>query len=241
MTRERGMQGGDEGGVAIPVHYAESWADGFGVRGWKLDRPGRGADVIAATPFAGERIPTSVFVHDIVDHHLCGFALSGYRDEAGALIQLAERTGSDPVPDFVQIIDEDLMPGAFESDDWRELLPASLVATVEAAADTRSGMAQLRQQWGDGVLRALWIAGFVETGWGLADAARAGWERHGLEYAARGATALALQRLFERVDANVLEQGWIQAEGEFRVATDAVGFHFEGDGAELVEGVEVMD
>ncbi|WP_019568614.1 hypothetical protein [Thioalkalivibrio sp. ALMg13-2] len=241
MTRERGLQDGDEGGVAIPAHYAESWADGFGVRGWKLDLPGRGADVIAATPFAGERIPTSVFVHDIVDHHLCGFALSGYRDEAGALIQLAQRTGSDPVPDFVQIIDEDLMPGAFESDDWRELLPASLVATVEAAADTRSGMAQLRQQWGDGLLRALWIAGFVETGWRLGDAARSGWERHGLEYAARGATALALQRLFERVDASVLEQGWIQAEGEFRVATDAVGFRFEGDEAELFERVEMMD
>ncbi len=51
--------------VRVPVRYAECWADGFGVRGWKLDLPGAGADVIAATPHAGERIATSVFVHDI--------------------------------------------------------------------------------------------------------------------------------------------------------------------------------
>ncbi len=214
-------------GVSIPVRYAESWEDGFGVRGWKLDLPGQGADVIAANPFTGERIPTSVFVHDIVDHHLCGFALSGYVDEAGALIQLAERTGSDPVPDFVQIIDEDLLPGLFESEDWRALLPVSLVAVVEAAPDARAGMARLREQWGDGLLRALWIAGFVETGWELAAGARDAWERHGLAYANRAMIARALQRLFERVDATVCKQGWSRARGVFRIAPTGLNFRFE--------------
>ncbi|WP_019626382.1 hypothetical protein [Thioalkalivibrio sp. ALJT] len=214
-------------GVSIPVEYADSWEDGFGVRGWKLDLPGRGVDVIAATPFTGDRIPTSVFVHDIVDHHLCGFALSGYVDEAGALIQLAERTGSDPVPDFVQIIDEDLLPGAFESDDWRKLLPASLVTAVEAAPNARVGMVRLREQWGDGVLRALWLAGFVTAGWRLAPGAREAWERHGLDYANRAATARALQALFQQVDARVREHGWSRARGVFRVAPAAVSFRFE--------------
>ncbi len=231
----------DAAGVSIPAEYADAWEDGFGVRGWKLDLPGRGADVIAATPYTGERIPTSVFVHDIVDHHLCGFALSGYTDEAGALIQLAERTGSDPVPDFVQIIDEDLLPGAFESDDWRELLPASLMAVVEAAPDPRSGMARLREQWGDAVLRALWIAGFVETGWGLAAGAREAWERHGLDYARRAATARALQRLFEQVDATVLDQGWVHARGVFRVAPAGVGFRFEEPAAGRDEYQPITD
>ncbi|WP_018141898.1 hypothetical protein [Thioalkalivibrio sp. ALJ7] len=231
----------DAAGVSIPAEYADAWEDGFGVRGWKLDLPGRGADVIAATPYTGERIPTSVFVHDIVDHHLCGFALSGYTDEAGALIQLAERTGSDPVPDFVQIIDEDLLPGAFESGDWRELLPVSLVTAVEAAPGTRAGMAQLRAQWGDGVLRALWLAGFVATGWGRAAAARAAWERHGLAYAKRAATARALQRLFEQVDARVREQGWSRASGVFRVTPKAVGFRFEGPAAGREEWQPITD
>lgn len=231
----------DAPGVILPARYAESWADGFGVRGWKLDLPGQGDDVIAATPFTGERIPTSVFVHDIVDHYLCGFALSGYRDEAGALIQLAQRTGSDPVPDFVQIIEEDLLPGAVAGEDWRELLPASLVAVVEAAPDVRSGMARLREEWGDGVLRALWIAGFVATGWGLAGDARAAWERHGLDYADRGRTALALQRLFERADAAVLEAGWTRARGEFRVAPEAVAFCFTEPAAGWLEAEPLAD
>lgn len=231
----------DAAGVSIPAEYADTWEDGFGVRGWKLDLPGCGADVIAATPYTGERIPTSVFVHDIVDHHLCGFALSGYTDEAGALIQLAERTGSDPVPDFVQIIDEDLLPGAFESDDWRELLPASLVTAVEAAPDARAGMARLRAQWGDGVLRALWLAGFVAAGWGRAAGARAAWERHGLVYAKRAATARALQQVFERVDVRVRERGWSRARGVFRVAPAAVGFRFEAPEYGLDESLSITD
>ena len=213
-------------GVHVPVRYAAVWEDGLGARGWKLDLPGLGSDVIAATPFAGERIPTSVFVHDIVDHHLCGFALSGYRDEAGALMQLAQRTGSDPVADFRQIIDEDLLPGAFESDDWRELLPCSLVARVDAAADPRAGMAALRTEWGDGVLRALFSAGFVDVGWALAASARAAWESHGLDYARRPATALALQELFQWMDAKVQQAGLEQASGVFTIAPDVVAFEF---------------
>lgn len=218
-------------GTRVPVRYATVWQDGLGARGWKLDLPGLGADVIAATPYPGERIPTSVFVHDIVDHHLCGFALSGYRDEAGALIQLAQRTGSDPLADFRQIIDEDLLPGAFESADWRELLPRSLVERVDAAADPRAGMAALRTEWGDGVLRALFSAGFVDVGWALAASARAAWESHGLDYARRPATALALQELFEWMDATVQQAGWEQATGAFTIAPDAVAFEFSDPAA----------
>ena len=211
-------------GVAIPVRYAESWEDGFGARGWKLDLPDLGADVIAATPYTGERIPTSVFVHDIVDHYLCGFALSGYLDEAGALIQLAQRTGSDPVADYGQMIDEDLLPGAFESEDWRDLLPESLVCRIEQADSHREGMAALREEWGDGVLRALLVAGFVRAGWARADQACAVWEGHGLDYARRPVVALALQRLFERIDAYAQETGWSEARGIFRLSDDRVEF-----------------
>lgn len=211
-------------GVVIPVRYAESWEDGFGARGWKLDLPGLGVDVIAATPYTGERIPTSVFIHDIVDHYLCGFALSGYLDEAGALIQLAQRTGSDPVADFGQMIEEDLLPGAFESEDWRDLLPEALVCRIKDAGGHREGMAALREEWGDGVLRALLVAGFVQAGWARASLARAAWEGHGLDYTRRPAVALTLQRLFERIDTYVQEAGWSEARGMFRVSDDRVEF-----------------
>jgi hypothetical protein len=212
--------------VVVPALYAEQWDDGFGARGWKLDLPDLGADVIAATPYTGERIPTSVFVHDLVDHHLCGFRLSGYLDEAGALVQLAERTGSDPVADFQQIIDEDLLSGLVAGPDWEDLLPASLVAGVDTKADPKAALQALRRELGDGMLRALFTAGFVQEGWLRRDAARAAWTAHGLDYAARPRIALALQELFEWMDGQVQARAWPSARGDFSIGDHAVEFLF---------------
>ncbi len=222
--------------VTVPAIYAEHWNDGFGARGWKLDVPGVGADVIAATPYTGERIPTSVFVHDLVDHHLCGFRLSGYLDEAGALIQLAQRTGSDPVADFQQIIDEDLLPGAVAGSDWKDLLPASLIAAIDPASDAKSALQTLRRNLGDGLLRALFTAGFVRQGWLQKEAARAAWTARGLDYAGRARIALALQELFEWMDATVQSRAWPHARGDLTIGNDAVAFLFK-EPAALRHGV----
>jgi len=212
--------------VVVPALYAEQWDDGFGARGWKLDVPDLGADVIAATPYTGERIPTSVFVHDLVDHHLCGFRLSGYLDEAGALVQLAERTGSDPVADFQQIIDEDLLSGLVAGPDWKDLLPATLAAEIDPNADPEVTLEDLRRNLGDGLLRALFTGGFVQEGWLRCAAARTAWTAHGLEYSARARIALALQELFEWTDAQVQACAWPRARGNFSIGNHAVEFHF---------------
>lgn len=212
--------------VTVPVRYAESWQDGFGARGWKLDLPGQGADVIAATPYCGDRIPTSVFIHDIVDHHLCGFQLSGYLDEAGALIQLALRTGSDPVPDYQQMVDEDLLTGLCQHDDWVELLPPAFETSVREYAHPADGLALLQQQFGEGTLRALLTAGFVHAGWQRSEQARRHWEQLGLQYSDRRDTALALQQLFEWMDTTVREHGWATASGRFLIARDHAEFEF---------------
>lgn len=212
--------------VVVPALYAEQWEDGFGARGWKLDVPGLGEDVIAATPYTGQRIPTSVFVHDLVDHHLCGFRLSGYLDEAGALVQLAERTGSDPVGDFQQIIDEDLLSGLVAGSDWKVLLPAPLAAQIDPSADPKVTLQDLRRKLGDGLLRALFTAGFVHEGWLRREAARTAWTAHGLDYAARARIALALQELFEWMDAQVQSHAWPRARGAFSIGNHAVEFLF---------------
>ncbi|ANB01777.1 hypothetical protein [Ectothiorhodospira sp. BSL-9] len=219
--------------VRVSAIFAEQWDDGFGARGWKLDVPGAGPDVIATTPYTGERIPTSVFVHDLVDHHLCGFQLSGYLDEAGALIQLAQRTGSDPVPDFQQIIDEDLLTGTVEGRDWQTLLPAPLIVSIPTAASPSAGIQDLRCKLGDGLLRALFTAGFVREGWLRWDTARTTWEAHGLDYEARPRIALALQALFEWMDTRVKDHGWSHARGEFFIGNHAVEFGFKEPVADL--------
>jgi hypothetical protein len=70
----------------VAVTYRREWQDGFGARGWKLDIGIDDGYVIASTAYCGENIPTSILIHDIVDHHLCAFRLSGHRHEAMALV-----------------------------------------------------------------------------------------------------------------------------------------------------------
>ena len=81
--------------VRVSCLYRRTWQDGFGARGWKLAGTANDPEVIASTAATGERIPTSVFVHDILDHFLCGLGPSGHRNEAVALLQLAARTGDE--------------------------------------------------------------------------------------------------------------------------------------------------
>ena len=83
--------------VRVPCLYRRTWQDGFGARGWKLAGTANDPEVIASTAATGERIPTSVFVHDILDHFLCGLGPSGHRNEAVALLAAggAHRRGSD--------------------------------------------------------------------------------------------------------------------------------------------------
>lgn len=97
--------------IQVPVTYRREWQDGFGARGWKLDVSIGEPSVIAATAEHGTRIPTSVLMHDILDHHPCGFGIGGHRNETMEPMQLASRTGADPCVDFRQIVDEDLMHG----------------------------------------------------------------------------------------------------------------------------------
>lgn len=226
--------------VQVPVRYGRTWDDGFGARGWKLALPGLGEDVIAATPFTGERIPTSVFVHDIVDHHLCGFALSGYLDEAGALMQLALRTGSDPVEDHRQMIDEDLLPGRPVADDWPALLPEALRPAPDVPPDPLH-LRRLGQQIGRGALRALLVSGFVRAGYVRMEAARACWEGYGLDTRSRAAMALALQRLFERVDENMRSADVPQSQGVFEIGNEWVVYRDAGEAGMDEEPVRRME
>jgi hypothetical protein len=118
--------------VRVPCLYRRTWQDSFGARGWKLARTANDPEIIASTAATGERIPTSVFAHDILDHLLCGLGPSGHHNEAVALLQLAARTGADPTPDFAQMVDEDLLQGRLLGETFRELLPPALATTLPA-------------------------------------------------------------------------------------------------------------
>jgi len=203
--------------VVIPVTYRSEWQDGFGVRGWKLDSALDDPNVIAATAETGCKINTSVLVHDMLDHAVSGFPLSGHRHEAMALIQLASRTDSDPQPDYAQMVDEDLMRGTVSCESMRSFLPQQLVRLLPK--DPMSGgeiIAYLSEKKGSVTLRSMLIDHFIELGRQGNPLAMANWHNQGLDYAQRKEIGWCLQKLLVWVDGIVVENAYIHADAEFR-------------------------
>ena len=214
MRRVTGMR--TDATIAIPVTYQREWQDGFGARGWKLDVSLDEPSVIAATAEHGDRVPTSVLVHDILDHHLCGFGIGGHRNEAMALIQLASRTGADPRPDFAQIIDADIMQGYCNGESLRSFLPEDLADRVPVELqDGKPVIEHLLATMDRAALRARLVAHFVEIGESAQMQVEAHWRGLGLSYQRRTPMGMALQRILVQVDAQACEQHWNQAHGKF--------------------------
>lgn len=92
-------------GRAVALSYHDEWADGFGARGWKLDSALGYPDVIAATSYPGLKSPTSVPVHDVLDHWLPGFGYGPW-DEAKATLQHALRNALDIDTSYAQLARE---------------------------------------------------------------------------------------------------------------------------------------
>ncbi len=185
--------------VRLPATYCSEWQDGFGVRGWKLDVSIGDPAVIASTEETGQRIPTSVFVHDILDHHLCGLPMSGHRNEAIALKLLEERTGSSPVPDYAQMIDEDILPGEVNGEDMLSFLPDTLLDQVPEVArtDGRSIIQYLSELLGKDVLKQSLLEHFHNLGEDGYQQARDSWHATGLDFQRREQIGLCIQRLLE--------------------------------------------
>lgn len=202
--------------VRIPVTYCAEWQDGYGARGWKLDVSVDDPEVIAATAETGRKLPTSVLVHDILDHHLCGLALGGHRNEAIALHQLSLRTGADPQPDLLQMVDEDLMHGGVVGESMRDFLSEELRAVLPPGLNgDRSVIQYLAARMGRDALRQSLLRRLCDIGRDMSDVALAHYRRSGLDPARRGILGLALQTLLVRIDARALSENWQEAHGRF--------------------------
>ncbi len=209
-------------GVAtVPITYCQEWQDGFGARGWKLDSTLDDPAIIASTAETGNRINTSVLVHDILDHYLCGFPLGGHRNEAMALIQLAERTGSDPRPDYEQMVDEDLLNGTVNGEKLRSFLPPQLVTLLSSdLIDGAEIIRYLVDQLGREQLRTILVDRFFELGQLGRPLAEASWARQDLNYSARHELGLCIQELIAWGDRLVKQQNVSITSGKFSIGSD---------------------
>ena len=204
-------------GVEVFVTYHKVWDDGFGAKGWKINASIGDPTIIASTRQTGERINTSVFVHDILDHLISGFGISGHRSEAMALMQLARRTGSDPRHDFEQLVREDLMRGRVNGESLRSFLPEELLALLPPDQDLsdRQAIAYLEDALGEAALVEALVDQFFALGKMGAHHARLSWNKLGLDAGNATNTGLALQALLEKVDTEVEASGIERLDASF--------------------------
>lgn len=188
--------------VCVSVSYKKSWDDGYGVRGWKLDASIGDPQIIASTRETGKRINTSVFVHDILDHYLSGFGISGHRSEAMALIQLEKRTGSSPESDYKQIISEDILNGRFSGETLRSFLPQQLLGllSVDENISDIENIKLLKKRLGESTLKNTLLEYFYKIGRAGDEYAKNSWIKLGLDKHQQTRLGLALQELLINID-----------------------------------------
>lgn len=188
--------------VQVPVTYQKVWDDGFGARGWKVDAAIGDPEIIASTRETGQRINTSVLIHDILDHFLSGFGVSGHRSEAMALIQLSKRTGSNPESDYEQMVREDILNGRVNGEALMDFLPADLCVLIPKGLSMtdKETISFLREQIGKDRLVQSLVDNFFTLGKKGEKHAGDSWKILGLDSNKKSEIGLALQRLLEKVD-----------------------------------------
>ena len=231
-----------EASIQVPVTYKKVWNDGFGARGWKVDATIGDLAIIASTRETGQRINTSVFVHDILDHFLSGFGVSGHRSEAMALIQLSKRTGSDPGPDYEQLVREDILNGMVNGEALMDFLPADLHALIpeNTTMTVKETMAYLREEIGEERLIKSLVDNFFALGKKGERHASDSWKTLGLDTNKRTDIGLALQSLLGVIDKTVEEMVVEELHGIISINNKCVTFSIsEGSLIDSIEGYRV--
>jgi hypothetical protein len=227
-----------DGCVQVPVTYKKVWDDGFGARGWKVDATIGDPEIIASTRETGQRINTSVFIHDILDHFLSGFGVSGHRSEAMALIQLSKRTGSDPGADYEQLVREDILNGRVNGEELVDFLPADLSDSLPAKA-TMTGkqiIAFLREQVGEERLIKSLVENFFNLGREGENHAERSWKLLGLDTNKRAVIGHTLQALLVVIDQTVEALGIGELHG--MITIDAAHVTFNISDGSIVDSIE---
>ncbi len=228
--------------VQVPVTYKKAWDDGFGARGWKVNATIGDPEIIASTRETGQKINTSVFIHDILDHFLSGFGVSGHRSEAMALIQLSKRTGSDPGSDYEQLIREDILYGRVNGEKLLAFLPDNLCSMIPENLEmtNKDIIIYLKEELGEKHLIKTLVAHFFKLGEAGEPHATESWKVLGLDTHRRTEIGCALQTLLEVIDLKVEELGIERLCGTIHINNNHVFFTIQqANIIDLIEGYQV--
>lgn len=228
-----------DGRVQVPVTYKKIWDDGFGARGWKVNATIGDPTIIASNRETGQRINTSVFIHDILDHFLSGFGVSGHRSEAMALVQLAKRTGSDPGSDYEQIIREDLIHGRINGESFNTFLSDRFITLLPKGNKMSDSeiMLFLNNEMGEPALVEALVDQFFTIGMRGEAHALTSYEKLGLDSCKRKQLGIALQELLQIVDEKAEESGVETLEALITVNNNECSFTINPVDSELSESI----
>jgi len=228
--------------VRVPVTYHKVWDDGFGARGWKINATIGDPEIIASTRETGQCINTSVFIHDILDHFLSGFGVSGHRSEAMALIQLSNRTGSSPAADYEQMVKEDILNGRVNGEKLTDFLPAELCVLHPRLSDMtdKAYMLYLKDKLGEKPIIKSLVDNFFKLGKAGEAHADESWKRLQLDTSKRTEIGVALQTLLQVIDQTVEKLGTDKLHGSIVISNREVTFTMpEADAIDSIQGYQV--
>lgn len=220
-----------EHGISLPLTYRKVWDDGFGARGWKLNATIGDPEIIASTRETGEKINTSVLIHDMLDHFVSGFGVSGHRSEAMALSQLSMRTGSNPGPDYEQMIKEDITCGRVNGETLASFLPREMLSILPSHLDMsdREVISYIKEVLGEVNLNEQLLEYFKDLGRSGNEHATTSWKKLGLDQSRVTELGLALQDLLDIVDTYVEESGWVYIEADVLINNETCSFNLKSN------------
>lgn len=213
--------------VCIPVIYRAEWDDGFGAQGWKLEAAVDDRQVIACMSYTGHKSPTSVLVHDILDHLVSGLSLSGYHNEAVATTLHGLRNGIEFQSSFEWMVDE-IVAATQLNESLSPFLSSAVVSLL--TADAEPGLPQknhLLDRLGKDALRKVLLAGFFRVGLAGVPRAIQQWADQGIDFSKTRAIGFALQALLQRADSYVSERKSRCANARFIISNDTCHMHID--------------
>lgn len=187
--------------IAFDLTYRSEWQDGYGAQGWKLDLAGDDPEVVACTAYTGAKTPTSVLVHDMLDHLVSGFPLSGYANEACATAMHGLRNGIEVRSSYEWMADELLNGDAPQ--ELAQFLPPDFVAGISPRTGPDATPAALIAAHGRDRIKAHIVERFFRIGLSGIPVACANWQRRRLDFDRMHAIGLCLQALLVRAQAFV--------------------------------------
>ena len=204
----------------FPLVYRTEWQDGYGAQGWKLDVAVNDREVIACTSYTGQKSQTSVLVHDLLDHLVSGFWLSGYRNEARATAMHGLRNGIEVRSSYESMI-EDILRSRNLGEPFQYFFPSKLVDGIPQSVVTDEGKFDfLLKQLGPDELRIMLLQGFLMQGISGIPLAHQQWKKQNLLFERMNAIGRCLQRLQERGESLLSELGTDVARGSFQIGNE---------------------